>query len=105
MADSTPLQHTQEQSTVDIKTEDFDPTLDPDIDMEVTEQGNPLELGGAGAPDPAAPGLLPGAPAADPKIPSKKDTTLREFFGKMDEYAPIVSALAPKHPFICNELC
>lgn len=28
--------------------------------------------------------------AFEPRIPAKKDATLREFLGKMDDYAPIV---------------
>jgi transcription initiation factor TFIID subunit 10 len=30
------------------------------------------------------------APAADARIPAKKDASLREFLAKMDEHAPIV---------------
>ena len=29
----------------------------------------------------------------EPKLPSRKDTSLKEFLGKMDDYAPIVSSL------------
>ncbi len=29
-------------------------------------------------------------PEPEPRIPTKKDATLREFLGKMDDYAPIV---------------
>lgn len=32
----------------------------------------------------------------EPRIPAKKDATLREFLGKMDDYAPIVHSLI--HP-------
>ena len=28
----------------------------------------------------------------EPKLPSRKDTSLKEFLGKMDDYAPIVSS-------------
>lgn len=31
---------------------------------------------------------------AESRIPAKKDATLREFLGKMDDYAPIVSDAA-----------
>lgn len=34
--------------------------------------------------------LIPDAPDLGPRIPAKKDATLREFLGKMDDYAPIV---------------
>jgi len=37
-------------------------------------------------------GVTDGVPAQlESRIPAKKDTTLREFLGKMDDYAPIVS--------------
>ena len=32
----------------------------------------------------------PVAPAADPKLPTRKDASLKEFMSKMDDYAPIV---------------
>jgi transcription initiation factor TFIID subunit 10 len=31
--------------------------------------------------------------SAEPRIPVKKDASLREFLGKMDDYAPIVRSL------------
>lgn len=31
------------------------------------------------------------APAAEPKLPTRKDASLKEFISKMDDYAPIVS--------------
>lgn len=30
--------------------------------------------------------------AVDPKIPTRKDTSLKEFMAKMDDYAPVVSS-------------
>lgn len=33
----------------------------------------------------------PVAPAPDPKLPTRKDASLKEFLSKMDDYAPIVS--------------
>lgn len=32
----------------------------------------------------------PVAPTADPKLPTRKDASLKEFMSKMDDYAPIV---------------
>ena len=32
----------------------------------------------------------PLAPAPEPKLPTRKDTSLKEFLSKMDDYAPIV---------------
>jgi hypothetical protein len=33
----------------------------------------------------------PLAPAPEPKLPTRKDASLKEFLAKMDDYAPIVS--------------
>jgi hypothetical protein len=33
----------------------------------------------------------PLAPAPEPKLPTRKDASLKEFLSKMDDYAPIVS--------------
>lgn len=30
------------------------------------------------------------APLVDPRLPTRKDTSLREFLSKIDDYAPIV---------------
>lgn len=43
----------------------------------------------AGPPAEVAPTL---ATVPDSRLPTRKDTTLREFIKKMDEYAPIVSS-------------
>lgn len=32
------------------------------------------------------------APGPEPKLPTRKDMSLREFLAKMDDYAPIVSS-------------
>ncbi len=34
----------------------------------------------------------PLAPAPEPKLPTRKDASLKEFLSKMDDYAPIVSS-------------
>jgi len=39
------------------------------------------------------------APAPEPKLPTRKDASLKEFLGKMDDYAPIVSCLPPLNFF------
>lgn len=36
------------------------------------------------------------APLVDPRLPTRKDTSLREFLSKIDDYAPIVRFL-PSH--------
>jgi hypothetical protein len=84
MADSQPpsQQNGSEQpppSEDNIKTEpDLDTSIEQDVEM------NPDQ------PD-EGPALDPMAPAP---TPSKKETSLREFLGKMDDYAPIVSSSA-----------
>ena len=38
----------------------------------------------------------PVAPASeDPKVPNRKDASLKEFLSKMDDYAPIVKLTPP----------
>lgn len=67
--------------------------------MNATENNNANMTGGgdntaAGtAPENSVPGVIPADmdPLAAAAPPSKKETSLREFLGKMDEYAPIVS--------------
>ena len=71
-------EHHPPSETENIKTEpDLDASIEQDVEMN---------------PDPQntedAPGIDPMAPAPQP---SKKETSLREFLGKMDDYAPIVS--------------
>ena len=59
---------------------------------------NPAAEGAEQVPAPAPDAQQPGqdavveAPAGIPeaRLPTKKDTSLREFLGKMDDYAPIV---------------
>lgn len=86
---STPQNGSQEhpppsQSEDNIKTEpDLDASIDKDVEMNTESQT------GTDA-NTSAPGQDPMAPAPEP---SKKETSLREFLGKMDDYAPIVSHL------------
>lgn len=76
---------------------DIDPSIEQDIDMNVDENaaaagGNDAEaMDAMGNPvhDEALPTSVDALAAA--AAPSKKETSLREFLGKMDEYAPIVS--------------
>lgn len=35
------------------------------------------------------------APLPEPKLPTRKDTSLREFLSKMDDYAPLVRRQLP----------
>ncbi|KZF19484.1 transcription initiation factor IID, TAF10 subunit [Xylona heveae TC161] len=67
---------------------DLDASIDADIDMGGTSsQPNAMNMDGAADGDDD---VDPVAPAPDPRVPSKKDATLREFLGKMDDYAPII---------------
>lgn len=40
------------------------------------------------------------APLVDPRLPTRKDTSLKEFLAKIDDYAPIVSMTSKRasHP-------
>jgi hypothetical protein len=73
--------------------EDLDNSIEGDIDMAGAEV-KPAEDG---------PVVSELDPAAVPErvVPTKKDTSLREFLGKMDDYAPIVRATIR----IAFELC
>jgi transcription initiation factor TFIID subunit 10 len=91
-----------------------DPPLDPkqerDLDAEIippttTDTSDvAMDLNGTGDTVPAStttalplPGNVPSAvdptnlpTVLEPRIPQKKDTSLREFLGKMDDYAPLI---------------
>jgi transcription initiation factor TFIID subunit 10 len=41
----------------------------------------------------------PVAPAPEPKVPTRKDASLKEFLSKMDDYAPIVSRDVTGHHY------
>lgn len=68
---------------------------------------NPNINNGVEDPDPeaAAPDAQPEEEAAEApptipesRLPTKKDTSLREFLGKMDDYAPIVRLTPTFYP-------
>lgn len=46
--------------------------------------------------------IEPEAPEPEPKLPSRKDISLKEFLGKMDDYAPIVSNVPVFYPPLRN---
>ncbi|KAJ5213649.1 hypothetical protein N7449_000818 [Penicillium cf. viridicatum] len=76
------------ESEDNIKTEpDLDASIEKDVDMNIETQT------GANA-NASAPGQDPMAPAPEP---SKKETSLREFLGKMDDYAPIIPDAVTAH--------
>jgi len=69
---------------------------------DITQLHTLLIMANAESPDPSK-DLLPVdrtdeevdplAPAPEPKLPTRKDASLKEFLAKMDDYAPIVSEL------------
>lgn len=90
----------QEESDAPTNT-DLDAVIDADVEMNTDENiAANGAAGGAGADETGAGGV--GNPVQDDPVPtsvdalaaaaapSKKETSLREFLGKMDEYAPIV---------------
>jgi transcription initiation factor TFIID subunit 10 len=87
---SIPPSSAQPQSSIEtadtaIKPEpDLDASIEQDIDMSADQTG-------AGAEESAGALATEVDQLAESAQPSKKETSLREFLGKMDEYAPIVS--------------
>jgi transcription initiation factor TFIID subunit 10 len=76
--------------------------------QDVPMSGTEGENGNTGAPGPGAGSTtLAGGvndlnPVASAAAPSKKDASLREFLGQMDDYAPIVRALPRFFPWILS---
>jgi transcription initiation factor TFIID subunit 10 len=69
--------------------EDLDPTVEEEINRDATE-ADTMNIDGAADTEPAVNGIAEPTQTFEARIPAKKDATLREFLGKMDEYAPIV---------------
>jgi hypothetical protein len=92
MADVKP---SAEQLSQEARDEDMDESIETEIvpETQVTESMNmdstnddALQASGSTVPD---------APVAqEARIPAKKDANLKEFLGKMDDYAPIVRPLS-----------
>ena len=74
--------------------EDLDTSIDVDINPETATQQDSMNVDGANESTQADP-LGVGTESLEPRIPAKKDATLREFLNKMDEYAPIVRSRFP----------
>jgi len=91
MDDSQPPQPSVADETQD-NMEDVDEGIEAELNPESQPtQTDPMSLDGAGdAAQPAANGTDENAPIPEARIPAKKDASLREFLGKMDDYAPIV---------------
>ena len=84
MSDST----SQPPDTKMEANDELDQSVENEINHDAT-QADAMNLDGA--TDDAPNGVPEPAVAFEQRIPAKKDATLREFLGKMDEYAPIVS--------------
>lgn len=98
MSDPNPQhqQPSQDPSNPTHPDSDIDASIEADIDMTapINPNSNALNLDGANDTNDSsstlAPELDPVGHHPDPRMPTKKDASLREFLGKMDEYAPIV---------------
>jgi hypothetical protein len=91
MADSI-TQPTQD-TTQETLEEDIDASIEDDISKEPLRDTNTdtMQVDSNGASDTQqATQENPIAASAEPRIPAKKDASLREFLNKMDDYAPIV---------------
>jgi hypothetical protein len=82
--------------------DELDASIQADIDMTGTGNSNTMSFDGAGDGGPPGPSVDPAAAAADPRLPTKKDANLREFLGKMDDYAPIVSFYSAQSLVFCE---
>ena len=67
---------------------ELDASLEADIALKGPSHASPMNLDGPSEMNAAGRGGLD--PVVEARATSKKDTTLRELLGKMDEYAPIV---------------
>lgn len=84
-------------STNPVKEEELDAAIEADLKPEAT-QPDAMNIDGANDKEPFSSDTLSGGPSTqEPRIPAKKDATLREFLSKMDDYAPIVR---PPHPHL-----
>jgi len=88
MADSNPATQLKEEP----RDEELELTQE-DTSAETT-QPNAMNLDGA---IDATSGTNEVPHPVEARIPAKKDATLREFLGKMDDYAPIVRLTYPMH--------
>ncbi|KAF2276213.1 transcription initiation factor IID, TAF10 subunit [Westerdykella ornata] len=70
--------------------DELDASIDADIRPDAS-QPDAMNLDGGNDVGPSAPnGIADAEPSLEARIQVKKDATLREFLGKMDDYAPII---------------
>jgi len=67
-------------------TTNGNPAAPSALESQTQEPAAPTSQDGAGAGESRAAAIEPGPE----RLPTRKDITLREFLGKMDDYAPIV---------------
>jgi transcription initiation factor TFIID subunit 10 len=90
MADQS-ISQTSVADSINEITEDIDRSIEAELNPDGT-QADAMNLDGGNDANPSATNGVPvGAGVLEARISAKKDATLREFLGKMDEYAPIVS--------------
>ena len=90
MADST-TQATQDTVSQETREEDIDASIEDDISKEPLQDTDSMQIDSNGAGDTQqATQENTTTASAEPRIPAKKDASLREFLNKMDDYAPIV---------------
>lgn len=84
-----PTQESTEDPALDVDRE-LDAEINPASSNETMAMNmdGPNDAPGASAPE--ANGLSAIPAVLEPRIPQKKDTSLREFLGKMDDYAPLI---------------
>jgi len=79
------------------REEELDTSIDADINQGTATQTDSKTLEGAN--DPNSADDVDGVPEiVEPRIPAKKDATLREFLNRMDDHAPIVCPSESLYP-------
>lgn len=92
MADNSLTNSTTQPNTADSREEDLDASIEADISQEPLNQDS-MDVDAKDETMNASSSTVLNAenPAmTDPRIPAKKDASLREFLNNMDDYAPIV---------------
>ncbi|KAK4494167.1 hypothetical protein PRZ48_014465 [Zasmidium cellare] len=81
----------QQERDLDAEINPAAPPSSGDITMESANEQPAAAPAAAPAPNTETNGLSNNIPlVVEPRIPQKKDTSLREFMGKMDDYAPLI---------------
>ena len=94
MADSS-LSTTQ-PNTADSREEDLDASIEGDISQDPINQDSMQVDSTENNTMQSSNNANENPPPAEPRIPAKKDASLREFLNNMDDYAPIVVICADR---------